>query len=129
MTDQPPTLDPDDRILVAALAAGATQDEAGALIGRSGRTVRRRLADDPDLRAAVQAERDAHACRIADLLVAQAAQAVASLSRIITDGADRDVVGACRVMLSEARQHREAAYVADRLAHVETLLLAHQAAG
>jgi hypothetical protein len=116
------TLDPQQRALVVALASGLSHDAAGDLVGISGRTVRRRLAADPALRDAVQAQRDENACMIADLLVAQAAQAVERLARIIDQGTDRDAVSACRAVLAEARQHRETTVTSERLRDVLDLL-------
>lgn len=119
-TDQP--LDPQQRALVVALASGLSQDAAGELVGISGRTVRRRLTADPSLRDAVQEQRDVNACMVADQLVAQAVQAVERLGSIIDQGADRDAVAACRVVLAEARQHRETTLTSDRLRDVLDLM-------
>lgn len=106
MTATREALDPQDRLLVAALASGVGQDSAGAIVGVSGRTVRRRLASNPALREAVREERDALAGQVAGLLVAQAIEAVHRLMQIVNEGNDRNAVQASRVVVAEARQHR-----------------------
>jgi hypothetical protein len=118
-------LDRDTRIIVAAVASGSTQAEAAEVAGCSARTVRRRLAD-PTVRAALDAERTRVAHEVADALIARARAAVDRLARVVDSGADRDAVAAARVLLSEARGHREATYVADRLREVENALFARR---
>jgi len=87
--------------------------------------VRRRLAD-PTVRAALDAERTRVAHEVADALTARGRAAVDRLARVMDTGLDRDAVAAARVLLSEARGHREATYVADRLREVETTLYARR---
>lgn len=116
----------DTNPLAVALAHGLTHAEAGALVGISARTVRRRLASNPALREAIRAERQVLAQQVADLLTAQAEAAIARLGQVIADGADRDATAAARVVLDQAVRHRDAVYVSDRLADIEQTLRLRQ---
>jgi len=115
MTEKQPAR---DAVLIAALATGATWAQAGTAAGCSARTVGRRLAD-PTMRAALGAERQRLAEQVADALTGAVTATVTRLAAITEQGADRDAVGAARVLLAEARAWRETAWVTQRLDAVE----------
>jgi hypothetical protein len=121
MVTPPPLLDARDLAIVAAVATGSTQAEAGELAGCSARTIRRRLTEPP-VRAALDAERTRLAHEVADALTGRSRAAVDRLAAIIEDGNDRDAVQAARALLDAMIRHRDHAFVNDRLDTIEASL-------
>lgn len=121
--DRPPR----DRELARLLAAGATQARAGAEIGMSERTVRRRLAD-PAFLALIDAERVAHCERVIDSLTLVAGRAVTVLNDILDDADAPPAVrvSACRTALTAVLGWRDQLELDKRLADVERALRARQ---
>ena len=108
-----------DHLIVAALAAGSTNEDAATAAGVSERTVRRRL-EDPAFRARVD---DAQRAAI-DLAVARlsdsAAFAAATL-RELAESAQAETVrlGACRTILELGLKWREHGDLTARIEQLE----------
>lgn len=115
-----------DAVIVAAIASGRTWDQAADAAGCSRSVVARRLAV-PEIRAAVETERQRLAAQVADALTASVPAAVDRLQRIASTGTDRDAVNAARVLLGESRQWRDHRWVLDRLEAVEDALAEREA--
>jgi hypothetical protein len=71
-----------DETLIAALAAGATHEEAAAVTGQSARKVRRRLAR-PEFAGRVTAERSALVTRTSSRLIGSSEVAVQTLHDLL----------------------------------------------
>lgn len=111
-----------DVVIIAAIATGATQRMAAEIAGCSERTVRKRLAT-PEVKRSLEVERQRLAEEVADALTGALPCAVRRLVCISSAGADRDAMGAARVLLTEARAWRDAVYVSERLVELEAALL------
>lgn len=95
-------------ILVTALAMGKTQAEAARLSGTSERTIRRRLTEDPTLRAAVFEERTVMAAQLAGQLLTGGATAIEVLGELMAADLPPQVrLGAVRTMLMQGGTFRE----------------------
>lgn len=106
-------------MLIEALARGATQTEAAALVGCCTRTVSRRL-DDPVFARRVSEYRDAilesGAAKLGDLI----ARATGTLSELLTAEHPPQVrLGASRAVLDAALKLRETALLEKRIAILE----------
>jgi hypothetical protein len=111
-----------DQLLVAALAGGATQAEAGAAAGVSERTVRRRLAD-PGFADRVREERSALVARIGARLTGLTVHAVDALAELLAAGvADGVRLRTALGVLDSSRTWRDAGEVEERLRAVEQAL-------
>ena len=111
-----------EEVLVAALAAGATQAQAGAAAGVSERTVRRRL-EGTDFAARVTAERAALVTRTAARLGGLTGAAVDALADLLAPGVAEGVkLRAALGVLESARIWRAAVELEDRLGAVEAAL-------
>lgn len=121
-------VEPRDIVIVAALACGATHEQAGTAAGCAGRTVRRRLAE-PTVRAALEAERTRLASEVADALTGNARAAVERLRRVVDDDADRDAVNAARVLLDQMVKHRDHTWINERLDDIEARLTVQRSRG
>ncbi len=104
-----------DHVLVIALAAGATYDQAATAAGCSPSTVDRRQRD-PSFRRRVQETRAAVSARTAALLVDAATEAVAQLHHLMRF-ADSDParVSAARAVLTLAPVWRDSVEIESRL--------------
>lgn len=118
-----------ETVLVAALAAGATQAEAAAAAGISERTVRRRL-EHQDLARRVAEERSRLVTHTAARLTGLAGTAVDALGELLAD----DVPPAVRLraslgVLEAARVWRESSELEERITAIEAeVLLEREAA-
>lgn len=118
-----------DQLLIAALAHGATQAEAGAAAGVSERTVRRRLAD-PGFADLVRAERAALVARTSARLTALTSQAVDALAGLLNPAvADGVRLRTALGVLDSCRTWRDATEVEQRLRAVEQALTAPEPTG
>ena len=124
--DDAALLDPLNVVIVAAVASGMTHAAAADAAGCSTRTVRRRVAE-PTVRAALDNERRRLTEQVADALAGRSLDAIDRLASIMTDGNDRDAVSAARVVLDQALRHRDAVWIADRVADAEAAIAAADA--
>lgn len=113
----------DDAALAAALAAGATQAEAGAAVGVSARTVRRRL-EGAALRAEVGRMRQDIAFAVLTEAAAAAGEAVQTLVAIMRDleAGPAARLAAARALLQTAGLYAERSELADRVGALEDAL-------
>ena len=107
-----------DQALVAALAAGATKQEAARLAGVGERTIYRRL-EDPDFRRRVDQARSELVTQAVGRLADASAAAVTTLRALL--GADSESVrlGACRAILDLGLKLRESEELERRIAALE----------
>ena len=111
-----------ERVLVAALAAGATQIEAATAAGVSERTVRRRL-EGVDFAGRVAEERATLVTRTAARLGGLTGAAVEALTDLLAPGVPEAVrLRAALGVLESARIWRAAVELEDRLGAVEAAL-------
>ena len=110
-----------DAALIAALAAGATVQDAANQAGVAERTVYRRLAD-PSFRAQIEEARRA-AIDLAVARLSDAAAFAAMTLRELAGAADSETVrlGACRTLLELALKWREHGELTERIAALEHL--------
>jgi hypothetical protein len=110
--------------LIAALASGATQEEAAAVAGVTARTVRRRLGQ-PEFAERVRAERSVLVTRTAGRLIGLADVAVEALGDLLRpEISDSIRLRAALGLLDAARVWREAGEVEERLALLEAAVAA-----
>ena len=105
-------------LLIAALATGLTQDEAGKRAGVSERTVSRRLTD-PNFRQKVADYRAGLLARTADRLIAAGVKAVAALEDLLQAGSESARLGAARSILEFGPRIREFHDLEERLLALE----------
>jgi hypothetical protein len=111
-----------DPILAAALATGATHEEAAQRAGVSVRTVSRRL-NDPVFRARVDAARARTVEGIQSELAAGAVQAVSTLVELLDDRNPANVrAAAARALLSNLLRYREAGELQRQIAEIQETL-------
>ena len=110
-----------DAVLIAALAAGATVQDAANQAGVAERTVYRRL-DDPSFRAQIEEARRA-AIDLAVARLSDAAAFAATTLRELAGAAESETVrlGACRTLLELALKWREHGELTERIAALEQL--------
>jgi hypothetical protein len=107
-----------DALLIAALAAGATQDQAARQSGLAPRTIRHRLAD-PAFRTRVeQARKEMLATAVARLTAASTAAAT-TLLNLLEAESESVQLGAARAILDLGTKMREAGELEERLARLE----------
>lgn len=111
-----------DALVVAALAAGATQADAAAAAGMSPRTVRRRL-DDPSFARRVVEERSRLVSHTAARLTGLTGTAVGALTDLLAP----DVPPAVRLraslgVLEAARVWRECSELEERITAIEATM-------
>src|SRR5213076_2878200 len=98
-----------DRLLLLALACGATKENAARKAGVSERTVYRRLKD-PEFRQRLQAIRTDMVQRAANVLTAAAMEAVKTLLSLQEGSVSNSVrLGAARAILEQGTRLRELA--------------------
>jgi hypothetical protein len=107
-------------IVIAALAAGATQAEAGRLVARSARSVRRWQQDDPTFKTEVNERRTDRAAALAGRLTEMGDQATRVLQAALEDENARVRVRAAELILSSGVRLRRAAELDDALEEVLT---------
>ena len=110
-----------DAVLVAALAAGCTYEDAARQAGVSERTVRRRL-DDPGFRKQVDAARGEMISRAVAQLSAAATEAVGTLRELLASELDFARLGAARAILEVGFKYREQLDLAERITALEEQL-------
>jgi hypothetical protein len=108
-----------DHLIVAALAAGSTNQDAAATAGVNERTVRRRL-EDPAFRAQVDEARRA-AIDLAVARLSDSAAFAATTLRQLAEGAQAETVrlGACRTILELGLKWREHGDLTARIEQLE----------
>ncbi|HTU18561.1 MAG TPA: hypothetical protein VMG10_10915 [Gemmataceae bacterium] len=112
-----------EQVLLAALAIGATVENAARKAGISERTAYRRLAD-PDFQARVDQMRRENLARTAGMLSGAALGSVKTLVDLAQDVSVPASVrrGAARDVLDMAVKYRESAEMEQRLAAIEDRL-------
>jgi hypothetical protein len=116
-----------DGVLVAALAAGATQAQAAEMAGMSERTVRRRL-EQPNFAARVVEQRSGLVTQTAARLAGLASSAVdALLDLLAADVAPTVRLRAALGVLEAARVWRECSELEARIAVMEAEVLRQEA--
>ena len=107
-----------DDILVAALAAGKTKQEAARLVGVGERTVYRRL-EDPRFRRRVNEARAELVSRAVGSLADASAAAVTTLRALLGANSGSVRLGACRAILDLGLKLREAEELERRIRALE----------
>ena len=107
-----------DDVLVAALAAGSTKQEAARLAGVGERTVYRRL-DDPQFRRRIEQARAELVGQTVGRLTDASTAAVATLRALLEAENESVRLGACRTILELGRNLRESEELERRLAVLE----------
>ena len=109
---------------VAALVAGATVAEAAAAVGRSERTGRRWLADDAELRSAVNRATDSIMREMVVSALGRCQRSLATIEAIAgdPDAADYVRLSAAKALASYGLRLLELAGMADRLETIERTL-------
>ena len=110
-----------DSVLLAALAAGRTAQQAAQEAHVGVRTVTRRLAD-ADFRAALAAARQVMVAQALGVLAGAAQQAAETLERNLTCGTPSVEIAAARTILTEAQAAIALTEVQERLAALESRL-------
>jgi hypothetical protein len=103
----------------AAIAAGASENEAGRVAGVTGRTVSRWRNDEVQFTDAVDAARTEYLNETAGLLAHISTAAVRKLGEIIEDGSERYALAAARTVLDMASRYRNAQALEGRLTALE----------
>jgi hypothetical protein len=115
-----------DHLILAALACGATMDQAGAKAGVSGRTVRRRLSQ-PGFRRKLNKFRSEMQLRTADQLSAASTEAVRTLVQLLNSASPPNTrLGAARSVVELGMKSREHADLSVRLGELEQRLAEQQ---
>lgn len=107
-----------DDLLAAALAAGATIQEAAELAGVSSRTVDRRLAN-PEFRARVEEIKGGLVGNITDRLTGQALGAVEVLVELFDNSIPRIRLQSAKAILDATLKYREANQLEERIRALE----------
>jgi hypothetical protein len=110
-----------DAALIAALAAGATREDAAAIANVSASTVYRRLGD-PEFVAALDARRSDVVETTTARLVAQTTAAVDTLAELLDAEAPSMRLGAARALLEHARRWIDGEDLARRIEAIEAHL-------
>lgn len=113
-------LEAQNEVLIAALAAGITDEEAGRLAGCSARTVRRRRHDDPEFARAVSQRRADRSVALAGRLVEMGTDAIDVLQQALADEAPRVRLRAAELILTNGTRLRRTAELDDALEEVRT---------
>src|SRR5215216_6637173 len=87
-----------DLVLIAALAGGATYEDAGKQGGVSERTVRRRM-DEPEFRQQVESARVEVLARAVAMLTSASVEAVETLRSLLVAESDSARLGAAKAIL------------------------------
>lgn len=123
MTARSNRIDDENESLIVALARGATYSEAGALVGKSPRTVRRRMTD-PDFAAAVSARRREHVSQVTGLLLEMGQGALEVLRDVVTQD-DFEIhprLRAAELIFGLSRRYRADTELEARVAELERQL-------
>jgi hypothetical protein len=107
-----------DLLVIGALAAGATYEDAAQAAGISERTVRRRMAD-PDFRARLWETRGRYLDRALGRLSEISVEAVDALAGLLSSDSERVRLRAAVVVLDHGRKLREAGEIEERLVVLE----------
>lgn len=107
-----------DALIAAALATGATQEDAAKAAGVSLRTVTRRLLD-PAFRRLVDATQDAAVERMVGAAVSRLAEAVNKLGALVNSRNEMVALGACRAVVDTVFRLREHQTLTRRLTALE----------
>ena len=121
MTERTDGFDDDDEALIEVLANGVTYAEAGPLVNRSERTVRRRMTDEAFATAVAERRRE----RLGELtgrLTGVATDAVAVLEACLTDELTGYRIRAAQTVLNMALRYRSAADLEARVDATERRL-------
>lgn len=110
-----------DPILIAALAAGATNVDAADFAGVSERTVRRRLRDR-DFRARLNAAGDETVAASARGITDASTEAVAALRDLVRHGPPSVRLGAIRTILEVTPKWRAEQHLEERVGALERTL-------
>ena len=110
-----------DSLIVAALAAGNTQEQAATLAGVGVRTVARRVTE-PDFRQAVLEARAGMIERATGRLAESTTRAAAALLALLDDESATVRLSAARALLDTAGRYVEAGDTAERIARLEELI-------
>jgi hypothetical protein len=110
-----------DELLLGALAAGSPVEEAARAAGVSVRTAYRRLAS-PGFRSRLASARDELISAALGELVGCAAEAVATLRRLLQAEDERVRLTAARAILEQLLRLRETLTFAQRIASLERTL-------
>ncbi len=116
-----------DAAIIAALAAGKTQEQAATMAGVAVRTVARRVTE-PDFRHEVLAARAALIERATGRLAASTTQAADALVELLADESPSVRLSAARALLDYAGKYMETGDVTERISRIEVLLAAQQPA-
>jgi|SRR5205814_4904947 len=117
-----------DELLLGALAAGSSVEQAAETAGVSVRTAYRRLADPRFARRLAQA-RDELISNALGELVDCASEAVSTLRTLLTDSEARVRLGAGKAILDQLLRIRETLTLSQRLAALERALQAQTRKG
>lgn len=112
-----------DQAIAAALAAGATKQEAARLVGVGERTVYRRL-EDRQFRRRIDDARADLVNRVAGGLADASLAAVDTLRALLEADSESVRLGACRAILDLCLRHREADEFERRIAAIEERAMA-----
>lgn len=115
-----------DSALVAALASGATRQQAAERAGVSEATVYRRLSD-PSFRLQLDNARAEHIERTIGALAAASTAAVATLLKLLNAKSETARLGAARSILEFSAKFQDSEEMKRRLEAVETVLKVRKA--
>jgi hypothetical protein len=107
-----------DELLLGALAAGSSVDDAAQTAGVSSRTAYRRLADPSFARRLAQARDELISAALGEL-VECASEAVATLRALLAASDERVRLGAAKSTLEQLLRLRETLALSQRLAALE----------
>jgi hypothetical protein len=115
-----------DELLLGALAAGSSVEQAARSAGLSARTAYRRLADPSFARRLAQARDELISSALGEL-VECASEAVATLRALLSASDERVRLGAAKSTLEQLLRLRETLSLSQRLATLERALQARSA--
>ena len=117
-----------DSVLIAALAAGATYEDAATQAGVSERTVRRRL-EDAEFSGQVDATRSEMIARAVGRLAEASTEAADTLRGLLAARSETVRLGAARSILELAVRLREHDELVSRIEALEATLTTHAQKG
>ena len=115
---QDPELDPNDLILIEALAAGRTHQQAAEQAGCSAKTVQRRMGQ-PAFTQALRERRAERLDQLATGLEASAATALETLNELMQSDSENIRIAAVRLALGEHVRYRSTHEHESRLLDLE----------
>ncbi len=110
-----------DEILIVALAAGRSDEEAAALADCSARTVRRRRREEPAFARQVSIRRADQVAALTGRLLTHSHRAVEAIAAALDDDDPRIRLQAARLLLGTADRFRRSTEVDDQIAEVHAL--------